>query len=329
METTTLWRDTKLVSLDQVKEKFLSEKENCVRKNSEGEITLEYEEIHADLKNMDADSCIDIDNETWQICKFDYQYTLIKYSDNTPESFNKTGFVVALSNGKEVKYFINMYGNSAQTVLQLLLDNYNHASQVVEMDSGIHSPFLLWIFERFYSSKNLFTVPTSANGNKYITQLSIESILALKGSTNDQIAVIDADGDDNITGYVSVLSFILESSGLHKLGLRVGFDKHNMIEFLVDKPRRKIVVSTNIKNYEGPLKNNNIDTRTSKLICIINLVIIPKLISFYRNDEEWNSDTKQVFFNTIGDKIKSETDVLLQSVKDKFIVDGNQEQLDI
>lgn len=320
MEKASLWVDTKFKNLDEVKEAFLSEKLDQNTRNNVG--------VYTDFnvtQILEKDQEIIINGQTWVFNKFNYGY-LYKFVDQSLDPQENSGYVVALSNGQEVRYFINYFSQSAQVTLQLLLNNYNRASQVKSQPINVKEGFLLWLFQKYYNNDSELQISEGEEFGPSI--LSIDSILAVKGDTSDQITSIDASGEQ-ISNYISVLSFLLESSKLYKMGLRISYGSHKKIEFTIDKPRKTSVISIDVANYAGLLEKESLDSKIAKLLIIVNLIIFPKLIQIYQEDTTWNAQSMENFFNALGGDIRTRTDNLLKDVQAKISLDTIQTTLEV
>ena len=326
MEKASLWVDTKLKNLNEVRELFLANKDN--QRSHENAGTYTDFDVKQKIKE---DQSIVINGQNWLFNKFDYSY-LYKSNDDLIDPQETSGYVVAFSNGDEVRYFINYFSQNAQVSLQLLLNNLNKATHIESKPVIVKEGFFLWLFQKYYNGDAEFQISNSSDSNNSVSNtssnLNINSILAVKGDTSDQITSINASGDQ-ISNYVSVLSFLLESSKLYKLGLRISYDSHKTIEFTIDKPRKNNVVSVDISKYEGVLSAESMDSKISKLLIIVNLVIFPKLIQMYMEDETWNQQEMEMFFDGLSQDITSKIATLLKGVKDKVALDNSQTSLDV
>ncbi|MBZ5946019.1 hypothetical protein [Leuconostoc gasicomitatum] len=320
MEKASLWIDRKFKSLDEVKKSFLSDKLDQNAKNNVGF----YTDFNV-TQTLQKDQEILISGQTWVFNKFNYRY-LYKFLDQTLDPQENNGYVVALSNNEEVRYFINYFSQNAQVTLQLLLNNYNRTSQVDFKPVYVNDGFLLWLFQKYYKEDSIFQISDGEGTDPSI--LSIDSILAVKGDTSDQITSIDASGEQ-ISNYISVISFLLESSKLYKMGLRISYGSHKKIEFTIDKPRKTSVISINVANYVGTLDKESNDSKIAKLVIIVNLVIFPKIIQIYQEDTTWNAKSMEDFFKELGKDIRDRTDNLLKDVQEKISVDAMTMGLDI
>lgn len=320
MEKASLWIDTKFKNLNEVKSSFLSDKSDQKGRNNVGV----YTNFNV-TQMLQKDQEIMINGQTWLFNKFNYGY-LYRFVDQTLDPQENSGYVVALSNGNEVRYFINYFSQNAQVTLQLLLNNYNRTSQVTFQPVYVKDGFLLWLFQKYYNDDAVLQI--SDGGGVGPAILSIDSILAVKGDTSDQITSIDASGEQ-ISNYISVLSFLLESSKLYKMSLRISYGSHKKIEFTIDKPRKTSVISIDVANYTGILEKETLDSKIAKLLIIVNLVIFPKLIQIYQEDTAWNAKAMEEFFNALGLDIRNRTDSLLQDVQEKISLDITQTDLNI
>lgn len=324
MEKASLWIDTKLKNLTEVKETFLSEKSDQQGRGRGGQIGGIYTDFTVN-QQLQNDQEIIINGQSWFFNKFNYGY-VYKFLDDSLDPQENNGYIVALSNNQEVRYFINYFSQNAQVSLQLLLNNYNKAVQVLSQPVVVDDGFLLWLFQKYYNDDTEFQISDREGVGPSI--LAIDSILAVKGDTSDQITSIDASGEQ-ISNYISVLSFLLESSNLYKMGLRISYGPHKKIEFVIDRPRKSSFISIDVVNYTGTLEKESLDSKIAKLLIIVNLIIFPKLIQIYQEDTTWNAQSMEKFFSDLGSDIRIRTDSLLKDVQDKISLDTIQTDLNV
>ena len=312
MEKISVWEDLNKKTLEDVDTAFNSIEDNQQSQKNAG--TYNGFKVNKTVKNFQ----MTIAKTTWMIDRYDFEYLYSSNKDQS-ESENKC-YVIVMSDNTKVRYFINKQGNGAQVALQLFNSNLNKQLQIQQLALNNNDPdLLLWLVYKHYSSNGV----SLTNGDNTTVmdgdnQLEIKSITAIKGETADEITNVAAEGD-SLTNYMSVLTFLMESSEVHKLGLRVSYGNHKIVEFAYDTPRKNAVISVEPLTYVGPLRDTSEYKQAAAVIILVHMEIIPKLTQLY-NEDNWQIQDKKDFFQSLGKEIREKVETLISGLDEKFTV---------
>ncbi|MCT3231910.1 hypothetical protein [Lactiplantibacillus plantarum] len=309
LEKITIWEGTPAGtdSLKKVVDLLLEHKADIIQKGG-----------HATYKNINVTQSTEINNaiiNDMNICytKLDFSFDVVPKDD---DPVNYQGYVIAFSSDRSsVRYFVSENGVMAQKVLQLLFNNYNKSTFVREFKKDNHADFLFWLFAN-YINNNGELDSTTNNSNK---QLQIRNVNAIRGSISERITTLSAKSNDDIANYISVLSFLLETDEVDKLGLAIKNKDNELIEFVIDRPRTNQTVSVDTSSYVGTYDNKNINEKTCLILFLVHLEILPQLRSLYLiHEETWINSERDSFLKSIGLKIKDKVDTLTDNLSSKL-----------
>lgn len=315
LDKVTMWEGTPdgVNSLEDVVNVMLKPKDDVPQKG--GNATYVNIEV---TQPMDEIKCQKINGITQSYAKLDFSFDLESQDNDT---INCHGYVIAFSSSEHpIRYFVNEGSTMAQKVLQLLFDNYNKATFVQEFKKDNRADFLFWLFANYIDNNGELDQNNSNNN------IQIRNVNAIKGSMSEKITTLSAKSTDDIANYISVLSFLLETDEVDKLGLAIKDDDNELVEFVIDRPRTNQTVAVDTSSYIGIYSDKDIDERTCLVLFLVHLQILPQLRSLYSlHEDSWIHNERDLFLQNIADQIKARVDTLTSNLSSKLSEVDKQE----
>lgn len=294
----TRWSDNQSNTLDESIDKLLVNNEQL----SNGSAVY-YENLNKSLF-YDAHQTFSFNNQT-------ITYNVINFTITSVTGDNSStirGFIVIYTFLNRIHYVINR-NSDAKKILRLLL-NYKNNNEIVAHNPIFTDDIFLWCVKRVFEQQNSFTLNNSNTNTKY---LIINSILGMKGSTQD-FNKLSASGS-TVLNLVSTLSLVLESKLIEQTTLRLEYTNHSNVEM---KLTNKGTVDIELNSYKGAHEDDNDIERTAKVMLLIYLEIIPTLIDLFERDQrenKWGIEEKNAFLT----KIEIEINHRLSKMKTRFL----------
>lgn len=164
--------------------------------------------------------------------------------------------------------------NSGAKSLLRKLFSFNGRREVVQVNHNITSNMIVWLISMVYYSDASFTFNDK--------RLEIDSIIGFKGNTEDSLNKVSATGD-GIMNILSTLSFLLESSSLKQVKIRLEYDVHQNLELKIDTNN---TIEISIDKYLGSYSNDedfpNYSPTDGHLIFLQYLLVYCELLPIIR-----------------------------------------------
>lgn len=246
---------------------------------------------------------------TYNYIKYEYEKVQFGEEHNPIRSLrinSVSGFVIIYTDGSTTQYIINRsYNKISKTILRKL---NNYTKNLIITDSPIHinQDFIIWL---------IYKVSTGLEESMLDNcHFLIKMITGWKGSTKDKLATVSGKGD-RIMNNLGTLAFLFENENVSNIQTKLEYINET-IDVLLNLNG---TIDVDLLNYTGDYLLNEHYEKSSKVILTVFLVIIPKLLSVYKNDvdtNEWSNKKKIDFFNEIGksitNKIEEKIDAIAQ-----------------
>lgn len=238
------------------------------------------------------------------------EYNAVEYAFDAimpgegPEEFRSQSYnlyILIYFDGININYIINR-NSDAKRILRRIL-GYSKMNEIIENDLAFSDDLLMWLVQKVFLEDSTFTF---TNHDKTERILSINSIIGVRGETRDENK-LSAQGD-TMMNLLSTLTFILESSYLKQLVIRLEYGIHENIEIRMND---KKVVSINKEAYVGVYEEMDENQVLCQLTLLTYLDIIPKLIQAFAIEKEedlWNNEVKKNFFDVVQNKLMARLD---------------------
>ena len=287
---TTRWIDCQVRTLDEVIQTLINApieedvSESATTTYSEWEISKEFEE-----------------NPTITLNSREIRYNFIRYSYNqispgmqpiADRTVKKDGFIIVYATNGTINYIINRNTDAMKLLRKML--NYSGKNEIVKNAFSVESDFFVWMIRKVYSGENI--IATESEG---LEDLSIDTIKAFKGDTEDLLNKVSAKGE-SVINIISTLSFLLESKNLNQITVDIQYGEHGNIELALNN---KDILSTNMDEYQGIFEKESYHARLAKIYLLIYIEIIPILVQQYKSEMEdglWNSKINIEFLKTVA-----------------------------
>lgn len=281
----------------------------------------------AEYKNIKLEQTTDINKNI--VNGLEFEYVMIRFSFDVvtlkDDSVNNNGYVIIFSDkDSKLRYFVNKSSMMAQKVLQILFNNYNKNTFVDEIKKENQADFLFWIFANYIDNSGVLESTEGSNNS-----IVINTVDAIKGSISEKVTTLSAKSNDDIANYISILSFLLETDEVDKLGLAIRNGQNTLVEFVIDRPRKSQTVSVNVGSYEGQYDIIDGDDKICLVLLLVHLEILPQMRSLYSlQEDEWINSDRNKFLLKIGEKIKDNVQVLTDKLAVKLTNDEQKEVSD-
>lgn len=239
---------------------------------------------------------------------FDLSYEQTYKNDST----ECTEFIIVYEDAGEV-YIIIDKNSGAKPFLRLILE-ITKKNQIVQKGNGINDDFIKWLIYMIYSNKINYEI----NEEK---TLKLNTIIGFKGDTDDTLNKVQASGD-SLMKILSTLSFLLESSSMKQIELRLEITKHRNIEFKIDI-NNTISVATK-KEYKGAFgfgdyANISKGQKKSLIHLLTYIEVLPILKKWYaeccvkeigseKMKNGWNDEKYIVFLQNVAKELTRRID---------------------
>ena len=238
---TTRWIDNEVTSLDEAINRLLQVPED----DTSTEATI-YSRWQAN-KAFDTNQQIVFNGRTitYNYIRFSYNKIIPGNQPVDDRTSSNVGTIICYSNGNSVNYIINK-NSDAQKILRKML-NYSGKNEISRNSFEISSDVFIWMISKVYLSDNIIETESEA-----LKDLSLESIKAFRGDTEDSLTKVSATGE-SVMNIISTLSFLLESRRLNQIKINLEYGNHDNIELqLINNG----AVSTEIKEYQGEFEED-------------------------------------------------------------------------
>lgn len=309
MATTTRWKFNLDISIDDIQNKMISHNNQEIEFGSSSRLT-NIEVTKGLEENQD---------ETIGDRLFTYNYLTLKYDLHTtgPDSILYNHFLVVFSDGRH-SYVIIEKNSGAKQLLRSLM-GYDGRGEITKISNNITSNKIIWLISRVYLEDSIYTEKDF--------DLEIDAIIGFRGNTEDEISKVSADGD-SVMNILSTLSFLLESSSLKQVKLRLSYGNHTNIEIKIDVNDS---INFYFRDYRGKYKTGNDyrdlndDHKKSLSLLLVYCEIIPIINQWYdeyieiddENNSLWNEnayrDFLEIVANDLTEKIESKKNILISN----------------
>lgn len=277
MPSTTRWKDTTNKSFDDIRS--ILNNVNTAILYDRGYSDLESKNFYKNSNSI-AISGKDI--------KYNfYEYSVQKKMDaDSSDDVRVIKFFILLYEKDSHIYYIIDKNTDAKPFIRGLM-SYSGQREIEQIDSKIDKNMLIWLISRVYTLQN------EIEDEEFI----INSVISFRGSTDDQLTSITADGD-SITNLLSTLTFILESKTLKYIKVRIDYKTHKNLEI---KLAAGGVVSVNTDNYIGPFLGSS--DLMAKVLLVVYLEILPLIRDWYNSNGGLESNYYTDFYKKLADDV--------------------------
>lgn len=306
----------------------------------DGQVRTLEEVVQTLLNGPIEDECSDGTTtiySNWEICKEfensatinlnsrEIQYNLIRYEYDqvSPGSqpiedrtVKKDGFIIVYATSGTVNYIINRNTDAMKLLRKML--NYSGKNEILKNAFNIESDFFVWLIRKMYIGESII-----ATESEKLEDLSIDSIKAFKGDTEDFLNKVSAQGE-SVINIISTLSFLLESKNVNQITVDIQYGEHENIELVLNN---KDILSTNMGEYQGCFEVESENVSLAKLYLLLYIEIIPILVQQYKSEEEdglWNAQINIEFLKKVAsdlsNKVENRIDALESEIS-KSILD--------
>ncbi|MCF6420614.1 hypothetical protein [Furfurilactobacillus milii] len=236
------------------------------------------------IRNLDVQKVFNDDpEETFNNTVVHFNYFNISYEkvSNVDEtSVVNKNFLILYEMNNSI-YAIIDKNSGAKSLLRKLF-SFNGRGEVVQVNHNITSNMIVWLISMVYYSDASFTFNDK--------RLEIDSIIGFKGNTEDSLNKVSATGD-GIMNILSTLSFLLESSSLKQVKIRLEYDVHQNLELKIDTNN---TIEISIDKYLGSYSNDedfpNYSPTDGHLIFLQYLLVYCELLPIIRQWFEESTD---------------------------------------
>lgn len=314
--TSTRWNETKEGNYTEIVENLLKSSENSF--NTSDETKTYYRNISTKKIN-ENDQHFQLEGEETKYDIISYSYDKVKNLDEsllTREEYSntETGFIIVYPYRGRINYIINKHSGALPIVRGLL--NYTKKDREVIVGNmlNINSDFFIWLIYKVYTKSSEFTKSNDKSGEVQTDKLTVESVVGFKGSSDDEISRITADGD-TIMNLISSLTFLLESRNLEFVKVNIQYKDHKDIIFRLNTNGS---IMLDLEDYRGPHKTmRETDAEaiieSSKTLLLVYNEILPLIAYWYsteRDEAEWGEEVYEQFLESLSADIKERIDEL-------------------
>lgn len=289
---TTRWMDSQVNSVENAVSRFMEDNE--IREAESGSTYQIFEKI----KCFENTQHVDIDSKKIEYSAVEYTFDSIASGEGPIESRSQriNLFILIYFDGNNINYIVNRNSDALKILRRLL--GYSQRSSgrndITENNLAFSDDLLMWLVNKVFLEDSTFTFTDKDKSERILT---VNSIIGVRGETKDENK-LSAQGN-TMMNLLSTLTFILESSFLKQLVIRLEYREHENIEIRMNN---KKVVSINKEVYTGIYE----DLDDVRVLCQLTLLtyqdIIPKLIqafAFEKEDNLWNTEVKKAFFDEV------------------------------
>lgn len=242
----------------------------------------------------------------------EYEYEKVQYGEehNPLRSLrinSVSGFVIIYTDGSTTQYIINRSNNGSSKTILRKLNNYTKNKIITASPIHIHQDFIIWLIYKVSTG-----LEESMLDNSHFL---IKMITGWKGSTKDNLATVSGKGD-RIMNNLGTLAFLFENENVSNIQTKLEYIKET-IDVLLNLNG---TIDVDLLTYTGDYLLNEHYEKSSKVILTVFLVIIPKLLSVYKNDldtNEWSNKKKIDFFNEIGKSITNKIEEKIDAIAEE------------
>ena len=214
--------------------------------------------------------------------EFSYEQMTVGSLSDDETTNTKTGFIIAYSFNKKVKYIINR-NSQAQRILRKLL-NYSGKGEVIKDTTSFTGDFFVWLLKKVYTGDN-----TIESESEQIENVTVDSVRGFKGDTEDLLTKVSAMGE-SVMNIISTLSFLLESQNLNQITLDIAYGDHKNIGVTLSN---KNTVAVDLDRYQGKIfQSINTPDGIATIFLVLYIEILPLIVQSYQ-EEKWNTQWGQ------------------------------------
>lgn len=313
MSNTTRWKDTQDDGLGVLINKIMSK--NGADESSEGDPTrTKYKNVFVEKKfETNREITLNGRNINFNYIVFSCDKVSADSESNPQAEEDRTvkneGFILIYNDGIKNSYIINK-NSEAMSLLRYLL-GYTGRGEISKNNIELSSDFIVWLISRVYLEENVINVVTTSTSETDDSDdeenLEVESFIGFKGSTEDLLSTVTADGD-SVMNILSTLSFILESKSLKQVKIRINYPEHENIEMKIGTNG---TVDIDLSKYDGIYEGSENYVVQSKLLLLVYIAILPVLKQWYIDDKEsgeWSKGKHIEFLNDVANDLKGKVD---------------------
>lgn len=299
---TTRWIDNEITLLDEAINRLLQAPEDDISP----ETTIYSKWQVSKMFNANQQIAFNGRTITYNYIKFSYNKTIPGNQPIEDRTSLNVGSIICYFNGSSVNYIINK-NSDAQKILRKML-KYSGRNEISKNNFETNSDFFIWMISKVYLNDNVIETESEALKN-----LSLESIKAFRGDTEDSLTKVSATGE-SVMNIISTLSFLLESRRLNQIKVNLEYGSHENIELqLINNG----AVSTEIKEYQGEFEEDDSFDLQGKLYLLIYMEIVPILIQAYRDDvenENWTNEETIKFLKKVATDLQEKVNLRINSL---------------
>jgi phosphotransferase system IIB component len=245
------------------------------------------------------------------------EYSIIKYefekhrpgeNRNTDRAIRVKlvkNYILIFRNDDKIQYIINRNGPDAKAILRKL-NNHTSRNTITENKFDFSQDLFNWL---------IYVV--LKNNNPIINTLEVKKIMGFKGTVDQKeqrLAEIIGSGSE-IMNALSTLAFLFDNDGMIYIKPVIKYNEnHTSIE--IDM-RLNGTLDINSEVYMGDFKNEPEDIRKAKILLLLNILVLPDLITAFNGEvenEKWNLDIQVTMIKEIGEIIQGKVKEKIQSL---------------
>lgn len=286
MINTTRWQDLKVNDLNEVLEKIKDNNNKDLppnrRKNGETFFDFKVDVITSGIEK------IKMLNEEISYFSVKASYYLLNKDKDTQIPYHL--LLIAYKKEDKIYYIINRNYDATKILRRILSITENNA--LGEKKVKITDYMSFWIVQCIYNKKNFLTYSKNDYDNIDIT---MDKMIGIKGSTPQENKLM-AQGT-TIGKLISTLSLLLEIDSLQETQIEISTEDHEQIILALHSKDGR--VGTDINSYNGKYEDESKGKKSTKLLLLLYLEIIPIIKANYVAEEEKNNDETRKFISQI------------------------------
>lgn len=287
MINTTRWQDLRKKDLNGVLEKIKknNNKDLPPNRGKNGKTFFDFK-VNVVTNGIEK---IKMLNEEISYFSVEASYYLLNEDSDARVPYH---LIVIVYKKEDKLYYIINRNSDAKKILRRIL-NIAENNALSEKKVKITDYMSFWIVQCIYKKKNSLTYSKKDYNNIDIT---MDKMIGIKGSTPQENKLM-AQGN-TIGKLISTLSLLLEINSFQETRIEISMEKHERIILaLYNKDGR---VGTDINLYNGKYENESAGKKSTKLLLLLYLEIIPIIKSNYVAEEKKNNDETNEFISDIA-----------------------------
>lgn len=286
---TTRWLDKSENQLDDIINSIMSYKveENILI----GDINFLFEKV------FETNQTIVLNEKNILFNKIKFKYDSVIDGEQQPiedRTTQKDGFIIIYDTGQNINYITSKSISEAKTFLRKL-NNYSEKNIILENMTSYDNNFFLWLIKKIYTNNNIIPINLER-------EIEIKSVKGFRGKTSDSLTKIKADGE-TVLNVISTLAFLLESKNINQMTIEFEYGLHENIELKINTNG---TIYTDINSYTGILLDEEYEIRTTYLILLIYLELLPKIYQEYKSEFNNNRALEQKAYQEFIELIKKD-----------------------